>query len=110
MTLSERLHEAADQLQQSADDWSKIVALPVLQYGQANTIAVLREAADALDASGWQPMETAPKDGTPILAYGGGCLIVEYQPSLHAFVDGEMCRWAPLGWQPLLAPPRGATP
>lgn len=61
----------------------------------------------------WRPIETAPKDGTQILACDiGGVLILEYRPSVRSFVDGQARCWAPTHWMPLPAPPasRAAEP
>lgn len=62
--------------------------------------------------SDWQPIETAPKDGTMILAYehdglpiyrdtkwqDGGWLWAE-------IIDGYDAGWSPSHWMPLPAPP-----
>jgi hypothetical protein len=39
----------------------------------------------------WQPMETAPKDGTPFRAYGPSLLHEDFNPwaSVEACFDGE---------------------
>lgn len=62
----------------------------------------------------WQPIETAPRDGTPILAYGVGC-----GPAPYAAIAWEpvheswACCWdnwpledyAATHWMPLPEPP-----
>jgi hypothetical protein len=70
------------------------------------------------DMSEWQPIETAPKDGTSILViYEGGQMIVSYwrvtESTTNGTVDYHMERWvtpwmakpgvepAPTHWQPL---------
>jgi hypothetical protein len=64
----------------------------------------------------WQPIETAPKDGTEILAtlnYGDGV----HHPEVTAFVcnrwvvsnddDGYAMKYHPTHWMPIRKPPAG---
>lgn len=67
----------------------------------------------------WQPIETAPKDGTSILGYDGlGIAIMEWwEPDQEALDDGATASWcshsnteeefieAPTHWMPLPASP-----
>jgi len=68
------------------------------------------------DANGWYPIETAPKDGTKVLLYRQGWLVIgRWNDNRHArranpFWDAEDARlkgwnWArkndPTHWQPL---------
>lgn len=72
----------------------------------------------------WQPIETAPKDGTAVIVYGGndeanGKLQVGqgFWDSYVCMVSGTMMRWCwengavpcdpqPTHWMPLPKPPR----
>ena len=74
------------------------------------------------ESDGWQPIETAPKDGTEILLYGPGVLLSDGRTSMYARaqhvgwaheVDGHL-EWAtrdpsvtcrPTHWRPLPSPP-----
>lgn len=53
----------------------------------------------------WQPIETAPRDGTEILGYreGLGTWIVNWDPDEQDFSPG----WTPTHWMPLPEPPDG---
>jgi len=66
----------------------------------------------------WQPIETAPKDGTPVLGYAdGGIATVTWIQSttygawagswglLLPGTDSENLMWWPTHWMPLPAPP-----
>jgi len=67
---------------------------------------------------GWQPIETAPKDGTKVLVYGNalqlgpGWYIAHFktdlpdgEPYWHWGAPGYIGRVEPVGWMPLLEPP-----
>lgn len=64
----------------------------------------------------WQPIETAPRDGTPILAWNGGVFVVywESDPGSWWVYDppcDERAVWnvkQPTHWMPLPPPPLGA--
>jgi hypothetical protein len=58
--------------------------------------------------STWQPIETAPKDGTEILAWDGDQHIVAWFDGDWRFSDDRQC--FPTHWQPLPAPPGSPTP
>lgn len=58
--------------------------------------------------SQWQPIETALKDGTDILAWDGAPCIVhwepEFSPARWVIQHDGMSAW-PTHWMPLPAPP-----
>lgn len=75
--------------------------------------AVAREAlsrARAAQSEEWQPIETAPKDGTPILGTDedGEQYVIEWWPKgarQDGFYEcGDLLR-APTHWRPLPSPP-----
>ena len=71
----------------------------------------------------WQPIETAPKDGTEILVWAGSCVVVSWRRLngigypreawrlVHgAYSSGDEGDWSnevehPTHWMPLPAPP-----
>lgn len=68
----------------------------------------------------WQPIETAPRDGTPFLAaheMGGVISITWYGKTSHIPLYGwcqgddpeDIDLWHPTHWMPLPAPPASAT-
>lgn len=66
----------------------------------------------------WRTMETAPKDGTPVLGYDGWTMnTIRYVQPYHrvgrgwwALVDGgpyaDDVDWFPTHWMPLPPPPK----
>lgn len=57
----------------------------------------------------WQPIETAPKDGTPVLVYDDGAICLAAFDAISGFwIDVTAMEPAPTLWQPLPAPPVGA--
>ena len=72
--------------------------------------------------SGWQPIDTAPKDETPILGFADGEIaVVEWYEEDLAPAGGywsltvcgsfaESGEWWPTHWQPLPEPPASSTP
>lgn len=60
----------------------------------------------------WQPIETAPKDGTPVLAWDEGAVCIVTWVSGDSidpdgWYDVRRLDPAPTHWQPLPAPPLG---
>ena len=58
----------------------------------------------------WQPIETAPMDGTPFLAWDGntGIYVAYYSKSHKALIDQQLGEWPEYGpklWHPLPPPP-----
>ena len=66
--------------------------------------------------SDWQPIETAPKDGTAVLGYdpsdGYLCIyVVRWREGEWREAAGEEYgRWRPTHWMPLPSPPRKRKP
>lgn len=54
----------------------------------------------------WRPMETAPRDGTPILACDAGphAYVVEWLPKSKVWVGADGRCWDPIRWMPLPKP------
>jgi hypothetical protein len=85
------------------------------------TTVLESEAADALTAlaaaeahirtkvEAWQPIETAPRDGTEILGWDGVFMTVIETLPANYFGDGRDANWHPLArpthWRPLPEPP-----
>lgn len=72
-------------------------------------------ALDGAGREGWQPIETAPKDGTRVLLAAPGHLTMigsfEAWKTIHAagpwwWSNGSMITPDPTHWQPLPAPPK----
>ena len=117
--LAARLHEMRGAA--GMTDWEA--------YDEDLTDAFLRALATAYDEGrlvvddGWQPIETAPKDGTRVMAYWPDC----YGNNAAAQVESWFGPWSkgnakmtwqsafewddghnsPTHWRPLPAPPKG---
>lgn len=71
-------------------------------------LTVVLEECEPL-APGWQPIETAPKDGAPILAYEPRwqtSLILRWGRYSQTFEDDEGNPCDPTHWMPLPEPPK----
>lgn len=95
-----------------------------VKHGLISNRAVLSDVARALmaerKADKWQPIETAPKDGTPMLL-----IVAGYEPAVGRFLPGRNAwsyldqeeievfegagvtfgEWQPTHWMPLPPPP-----
>lgn len=87
-------------------------AWPTPSRGAEADEAAARELARkilgvAFEAQGWQPIETAPRDGTLILAHDRGPwpYIVEWHQHTRSWIGADGRCWTPHRWQPLPAPP-----
>ena len=76
----------------------------LLLPGIRNAQLKLEEVSNYLSAmpnslrhyDGWQPIETAPKDGTLVLLYGNGAR-VQWQVS-EWYIEDEFAGWHPWNW------------
>lgn len=98
-------------LDKSSRRFDKIMQL------EARASAVIA-ALESPSPKGWQPIETAPKDGTWIIAWYAGSKIM--QPTYWGFPNGSDEEWwcefdgdsvsAPSHWMSLPTPPLPASP
>lgn len=58
--------------------------------------------------SEWQPIENAPRDGTPILAADKGryAYVAEWIPANRVWIGADGMYWEPTHWMPLPGPPK----
>ena len=78
---------------------------------QDEAIFLATASIKASDAAAWQPIETAPRDGTLILVAVKhiGCDVVSFWGAgWRETTNGLMLRDEPTHWQPLPAPPSDA--
>jgi hypothetical protein len=72
-----------------------------------------RLRASIAQLGGWQPIETAPRDGTPILGVSGSTMTtVEWDGDIGGYWSLIVCgsyaedgEWWPTHWMPLPNPP-----
>lgn len=103
----------------------KAAATAVENYGvirsmalpTSEILALITEIEQARAANGWMPIETAPKDGTPILVLKKG-----FHPAVARWLEGQWMtanaeanysngnpcylEWNLTHWQPLPIPPQ----
>jgi hypothetical protein len=60
--------------------------------------------------STWQPIETAPQDGTAVLVWDREELLIAWWAGLAWLYGPDMKTCFPTHWQPLPAPPGSPTP
>ena len=56
----------------------------------------------------WQPIETAPKDGTPVLVWDGDLYVAFYCVTFKLWIDQQRSEWPEYEikmWHPLPPPP-----
>jgi hypothetical protein len=90
-------------------DWKSMTAR--MDFGMANAEASAAAAAAWNQRSAWQPIETAPRDGSQILAWDGDELLIAWwcdggrwiSDNLQQYHPGEYEN--PTHWQPLPSPP-----
>lgn len=66
-----------------------------------------KDAADRM--TDWQPIETAPKDGTEVIAYDDGVYISHWyvtNPQIFGWWAGDAGGINPTHWMPLPTPPK----
>jgi len=123
--LFERLEDAASQALMDANNAGKVAHMPGIHMQSIKSAGELGQAIIALrrhvEAPQWQPIETAPKDGTAILLGSrGGAWVGKWLPvyvsgyrpdnpwsSLmlnHDHMGEKRCK--PTHWMPLPAAPR----
>ena len=120
--LPSRLRESARELRDSGTTQDSLDWHEIRDRSVARIAAELAEAADALEAGPWMPIETAPKDGTAVmLGNSGGAWIgrfMQFAQSGYRFDDPwrslmlnhyhipyEHRYKAPTHWMPLPAAP-----
>ena len=103
--LDQLIAAVSVQAQRQIDDLKAQIAF---DESQRNSLLVQAYENGKRDALQWQPISSAPKDGTPVLAFDiGGCFIAEYRASVRSWVDGQARCWAPTHYMPL--PPAPTT-
>jgi hypothetical protein len=56
----------------------------------------------------WQPIESAPKDGTEVLVHDEGAVVIAWWSEEHAaWMEHGPMKPPPQHWMPLPTPPKG---
>jgi hypothetical protein len=107
----ELLARAAELSAQESKPWKDVGGIPLMtDYAlgwnacrQAMYEAASVSAQDASPKDGWQPIETAPMDGTEVLVIDAGEV---QQVSWWAHAWSHDDSYVPTHWQPLPEPPK----
>jgi hypothetical protein len=96
-----------DEARQRAVEAAKQAAFPKMMQPDK-----WRAALDAYESAMWQPIETAPRDGTEVLTWDGESWdVARWTPEAALFHKGmwetEACGIFPTHWRPLPAGPGG---
>lgn len=116
---------AREDVKNAIEQDEKMVVRAIVVPSLCRALDALAARVEELEAAqAWRPIETAPKDGTPILAWQEGWGAREtrsltYMPGSPGYADGrkdrwwawvepvgnKAHRWRPTRWLPLLPPP-----
>lgn len=78
----------------------------VLDGNMATFKVLFGEVVDAFAARQWQPIETAPTDGTMMLLSGAGWVRIGRPAGPYWEIDGAGISWTSCdGWMPIPTPP-----
>ena len=106
--LADRLRALRDQMTLAAE-WEGQGFKPVKPGEIRGWVADLDALLTAAEGEGWQPIDTAPKDGTPFLVYwdmAPGDRHVEMVDDWETYlVTIDLVARPASGWHPLPAPP-----
>lgn len=78
---------------------------PPLLYGSYGDKVLKEFTYSMIRAMTWQPIETAPRDGSEILCYEDGMVRVCWNFGTNTWDFGDSIMDNPTHWMPLPAPP-----
>jgi hypothetical protein len=112
--LAQEREPAADGMREALEK-ARVYLAAMSRTGHAPGATILVKAIDAAlsrAGNGWQPIETAPKDGTTIIVSGG---IAHWHEGAWKTLTGyeypgRLIQWKVTQWMPLPAPPEGGSP